>query len=106
MANVPWCMIGDFNAISTTSEKRGGRPPNYASTIEFNNVMSTAGLIDIGFQGPRFTWSNNRLGLARISARLDRAFVNHVWLSKYNTSSLFHLPYVGSDHKPILLSTS
>ncbi|KAK1299747.1 putative ribonuclease H protein [Acorus calamus] len=73
---------------------------------EFNQASASARLIDIGFQGPRFTWSNNRLGLARISARLDRAFVNHDWLNLFNATSLLHLAFIGSDHKPILLSVT
>lgn len=35
--------------------------------------------VDVGFSGPRFTWSNKREGQTRISERLDRACCTRTW---------------------------
>ncbi|MQM03074.1 hypothetical protein Taro_035851 [Colocasia esculenta] len=67
-----WLVGGDFNCVSNPSEKDGGAIPNQSSMIEFNSFSSAAGLLDAGFCGQWFTWSNNRIGHAAIKARLDR----------------------------------
>ncbi|XP_042962444.1 uncharacterized protein LOC122296710 [Carya illinoinensis] len=68
--------------------------------------MDRNGLIDIGFTGPKFTWTNNRKGVALIKERLDRVIVNQEWRLLFPDASLQHLASSASDHHPILLNTS
>lgn len=70
--NLPWLLLGDFNQILDNSEKRGGSPPLGARIRAFKEAISACGLIDLGFFGPRFTWSNMRKGLVDVQERLDR----------------------------------
>lgn len=73
--NIPWMLIGDSNDISDADEKLGGTRSFHCS--RFANWISSCNLIDLGFSGPRFTWSNLRLG--HVKERLDRALSNADW---------------------------
>lgn len=55
-------VAGDFNAISDVSEKLDGRPPNLVSLEEFNTMINDCGIIDCGYEGSKYTWSNNQEG--------------------------------------------
>ncbi|XP_049368158.1 uncharacterized protein LOC125833012 [Solanum verrucosum] len=101
--NLPWCTIGDFNVITSTQEKQGGREYNMNKSFEFISVIEPCGLIDIGYNGQPFTWCNQRAEEARIWKRLDRAMVNDKWLESMPQTTITHLPSVGSDHCPLLL---
>lgn len=54
--------------------------------------------MDLGFNGPKFTWSNQRGINFRIWKRLDEAMVNDKWLPDMPHTGITHLPYVGSNH--------
>lgn len=54
----PWMMIGDFNVIISCANNRGGRRFPTASRGGFQGVVDNNALIDIGFRGNSFTWSN------------------------------------------------
>ena len=101
--NKPWCIIGDFNVISSTDEKLGGRDYNINKSFDFINIIESCGLIDLGYSGQPFTWCNHRKGDARIWKRLDRGLVNDNWLRIMPNTSITHLPSGGSDHCPLLM---
>lgn len=63
-------------------------------------------LIDIPFNGPRFTWTNNRENDQLIMERLDRAYATMNWLEDNPSTCITNLPITISDHGPILLQTS
>lgn len=60
----------------------------------------------MGYQGPTFTWCNNRLGNARVWERLDRAFASESWIDMFPESKVQHLTRFASDHHPLLMSVS
>ncbi|KAK4733751.1 hypothetical protein R3W88_008012 [Solanum pinnatisectum] len=74
--NSLWCAVGDYNVITSTEEKRGGVPYNMRKSMEFIAVTEACGLMDLGFSGQKFTWSNNRGLHNRVWKRLDRAMIN------------------------------
>ncbi|XP_028058205.1 uncharacterized protein LOC114262062 [Camellia sinensis] len=66
--------------------------------------MDECHLTDLGFSGPKFTWTNGRHGLANIKERLDRALCNDQWHTLFPEAWVQHLPRVNSDHYPLLIS--
>lgn len=59
--DVPWVCGGDFNVITNKEEKLGGIPYNIIKNLEFIGVIEACGLMDLGFSGPKFTLSNQRI---------------------------------------------
>ncbi|CAN1221989.1 hypothetical protein LINGRAPRIM_LOCUS458 [Linum grandiflorum] len=103
--NEPWLLIGDFNSICFNYEKEGGNTVTVASTAPFRNFMFNNNLLDLGFQGDPFTWSNGRQGNDHIKERLDRAISNNSWRILFDRAIVFHEPAIGSDHCPIYINT-
>ncbi|GLT52016.1 hypothetical protein SLA2020_253800, partial [Shorea laevis] len=101
--NLPWLMIGDFNEKLTSNDKRGENPISQHKSRAFKTCLDYCNMIDLGFVGPKFTWSNKRPISQLIQARLDRAFANPSWNLLYPNAMVKHLPKTHSDHCPILL---
>ena len=57
-----WLLIGDLNSIASNFDKWGGSSSGAKSSRCFQNFASTVGAIDLGFSGPKYTWSNKRMG--------------------------------------------
>ncbi|CAL1408859.1 unnamed protein product [Linum trigynum] len=97
----PWLLAGDFNSITCPSERKGGAAYNPSKTASFNACIRDCGLLDVGFTGPKFTWSNGRL-----SQRLDRALCNQEWIRQFPDTVSTNLPRLRSDHRPILICSN
>ncbi|KAK9288102.1 hypothetical protein L1049_016549 [Liquidambar formosana] len=102
----PWLCMGDFNLITSQADKRGGRPFASSSAGGLKEIIDPNALVDIGFSGNPFTWSNKRGGHANIRERLDRGIANLSWRALFPHASLSYLPAISSDHCPILLNCS
>ncbi|XP_073029257.1 uncharacterized protein [Primulina eburnea] len=63
----PWLVGGDFNVVRNSSECLGSSGGRFASMEEFNHFILDSGLVDAGFEGSSFTWTNKT-----IWKRLDR----------------------------------
>ncbi|XXG86452.1 hypothetical protein AAC387_Pa11g1346 [Persea americana] len=61
---LPWCVLGDFNAILAHDEKLSLRQATPSSLKDFQTVVIQADLSDISLSGGKFTWSNNRKGFS------------------------------------------
>lgn len=99
----PWSIFGDFNTIMQASEKKGGRPHRLRKRRDFIRCMDNCGVVDAGYSGNDFTWSNNRKKRKRISERLDRVFYNDEWSEYFPIVTVRHLPRTGSDHNMLLM---
>jgi hypothetical protein len=102
----PWLCIRDFNVILSQSEKYGGRPFACSSMDPFRSFYDSFGMIDLGFVGNPFTWSNKRQNHNLIKERLDRGIANSHWVHLFPHYRVTHLPALISDHNPILLDSS
>lgn len=88
----PWCFIGDFNAIISSHEKRGGNLPSPTSCEEFKAWSDRFNLTHLLTRGAEYTWSNKRKTRALVEMRMDRSICNDLWLSLWNSVSCCTLP--------------
>ena len=77
--NLPWIIAGDFNEPLLSKDKFGDRAVSVNRSILFKECLDKCNMIDIGFGGPCFTWTNRREVQALIQERIDRYFVNPNW---------------------------
>lgn len=100
----PRLMIGDFNDIKGGEEKQGGIIRSVTSYSLFRRMLTALGMNDIKTVGGKYTWYGKR-STYTIMSKLDRAAANCDWLDLYPMSSVTLLPWIGSDHRPLLLNT-
>lgn len=81
--NMPWLMAGDFNELLSANDKLGGRPIIPSRANAFKECLDFCNMADLGFQGPRFTWTNKNDFSSLIEERLDRFFANPDWCMMY-----------------------
>lgn len=101
--NKPWIITGDFNEGLADEDKFGGRRVDMNRSLISKDYLDACNVVDLGFSGPRFTWSNLRVVDSVIQERLDRFFVNPMWCIMYTNARVTHLTRGHSDHYPILL---
>lgn len=95
--NLSWLVLGDFNEITAYADKNGG-----SYTGKFGGLhtwVQNDAMIDLGFQGADFTWSNGR-----VKERLDRCFSNSVWRLGFPEAKVVHLPKKRSDQCHVLVN--
>ena len=96
--------MGDFNEVVNEQEKFGGNPISQNRIRPYVDCMNCCGMLDLGFSGPKYTWTNKR-GLADlIQLRLDRCWANSSWKSLFQEANVSHLAQVNSNHCPLLLN--
>lgn len=103
LQNLPWLLLGDFNEVLYGEDKLGGRRVNLNRALEFKDCLNACNLLDLGFSGPKFTWSNLRQITDLVLERIDRCFANFEWRVLFPEASVTHLPRVFSDHCSVLL---
>jgi hypothetical protein len=101
-----WLCVGDFNAITSPDDKLGGRPFNNSTANPFSDFINSFGMVDLGFSGNPYTWSNHRQGSSIIKERLDRCIATSQWLHWFPSFSVTLLPAHTFDHNPLLLNSS
>lgn len=72
--SLPWVILRDFNEVLHSDEKEAGSRRNEHQMRGFREVVGYADLVDLGFVGSKFTWSNMHTKL-----RLDRALATTSW---------------------------
>jgi hypothetical protein len=98
-----WLLFGDFNLIRNSNEKSGGSSYNNNLITLFNDTLNNCNLVDLGFHGDIYTWTNNQVDENHIKERLDRFFATTNWISMFPRVTNYHLMNYMSDHNPILL---
>lgn len=99
-----WLLEGDFNAVLFYHDFKGRILNLILLNLFFNNFINNNHLLDLGFVGSRFTWSNNQFGLAFRWARLDRFLANHDWVANFASIVNQHLLRLCYDHSLLLLT--
>ena len=67
----PWLCMGGFNEILTLIEKTKGRARPMRQILDFHEAVNTCQLIELGYEGEKFTWNNNRDYGKNVQGRLD-----------------------------------
>ncbi|CAL9238076.1 unnamed protein product, partial [Arabidopsis halleri] len=105
--NHPWLILGDFNQILIAEDHYSLLP--YTLPLqgmnEFQSCIDTCELLHLSSRGAEHTWYNGQPSNP-ITRKLDRALINESWLMAFPQSSLFVDAPGGSDHSPLLISTS
>ncbi|KAL7190222.1 hypothetical protein ACSBR2_022498 [Camellia fascicularis] len=100
----PWLVAGDFNDYINHTERRSFSPHyNHNRSQKFAERINRCNLIDLGCVGPRFTWTNNRHGMANTMECLDRAMSNDKWRTLFPEGTVRTLPRTYSDHSPLIV---
>lgn len=60
LIDVPWLIAGDVNQALEVSDKMGGRHINQMQAGKLRAMIDDCQLIDLGYQGPKFTWTNGQ----------------------------------------------
>eukprot|EP00253_Pinus_taeda_P021378 PITA_21378 len=80
-----WIAGGDFNMITRTEEKQGGRDIGIRDGQLLKDFVRSNWLIDLPSNNGIFTWTNKREGIHQIASRLDRFLISD------------NAPYLGGD---------
>lgn len=80
----------------------GGIDRNSTLMLEFREAIRASSLLDMGFKGNKFTWSNRRYGVNFIEERLDRVLCSKNWSTTFQHTPAISLGNWASDHCPIL----
>lgn len=69
----------------------------------FNDFIADEALLELPRVGARFTWTNHQINPIR--SVLDHVLISPEWDVLFPHASLCALPYVSSDHSPLLLAS-
>ncbi|XP_026448625.1 DNA-(apurinic or apyrimidinic site) lyase-like [Papaver somniferum] len=97
-----WIVLGDLN-VHVSKEDASTSLASLDNWI--CQIINNAGLMDLGFTGSKHTWTNKTNEKGHKRARIDLDLLNSNWIRDYPDSRLLHLPFLGSDHCPLLLLT-
>lgn len=96
-----WCVVGDFNEVKRSSERRGISSNNSESeSREFQDFIDDLTLIDLPVLGNRFTWFKHD---GNAMSRLDRFLLSEGWTNEWGVGAQWFGKRDVSDHCPISL---
>ncbi|KAL0411735.1 UNVERIFIED_CONTAM: hypothetical protein Slati_3763200 [Sesamum latifolium] len=102
-SDATWLCAGDYNEVLHSNEKTGTCRPQW-QIDDFRNALSGSDLVDLGFQGSKYTWCNRRQHLDTVWARLDRVCGNSNWVSEFSNTKVVHKAVLYSDHSLLVIS--
>ena len=89
--SMPWVIAGDFNEVLMGEDKFGGKPVSLGKALLFKECLDTCKMVDIGFSGPRYTWSNHRPLAHLVQEQINRVFFNAEWNGLHPEAVVLHL---------------
>nr|TKS12516.1 hypothetical protein D5086_0000062530 [Populus alba] len=103
-SNIPWIVMGDFNAILSAADRTGGDSNWPRHQDDFASCMSQAELLQAPSTGLKFTWHNGQHGCNTIQKKLDWVFGNPSLFSTWPATQATFQPRNVSDHSAMILS--
>ncbi|KAJ6724579.1 hypothetical protein OIU85_022495 [Salix viminalis] len=104
--STPWLVLGDFNAIMVPHDRVGENVSWPEHRNDFPNCIHNASLIQVPYDGMRFTWHNGRQGDGTIQKKLDWVFMNQLALQQWPGIRTTFQPRSISDHSAMIMSLS
>lgn len=104
MSQLPWCILGYFNDMLRTSDKKGRVEHPRWLLNGFRDVVHDCELYDLPLEGYQYTWSRGKGTIHAIEERIDRALVSIEWMDIFPKATLTTLLTRISDHSPLLLN--
>ena len=102
--NIPWLCVGDYNEITRQEEKRGGALRSFNQMQLFRDLIDECGLMDLGFVGPKYSWSKHFESGQSIWERLDKGLATNNWFLLFPGTKIHHLHCYSSDHLPLFIN--
>lgn len=99
----PWICCGDFNEVLCHDEHQGLRDRADSQIENFQQCMADSGLLDLGYYGPKFTWSNRQGPDQHVKACLDRAVANSGFTDLFQDVWVENVITTSSDHYAVLI---
>lgn len=99
----PVMVGGDFNTILRLDERTGGNGDLSPDSLVFGDWINRNSLIDMGFNGNKFTWKRGRVLNTFVAKRLDRVFCCAQTRLMWQEAKVTHLPFLASDHAPLYI---
>lgn len=70
----------------------------------FGEVIDECNFMDLGFVGPKYTWSKHFDNGVSNWERLDRELANNSWFLKFLGTKVNHIICISSDHLPLFFN--
>jgi hypothetical protein len=102
--NGPWICWGDFNEVLSRDEYLEPRDRSDAQLLAFRDCLQDCDLGDLGYDGPKYTWTNRLEANSNIRVRLDRAIANGDFINLYEDCNVENIITTSSDHYAILIT--
>jgi hypothetical protein len=99
-----WICCGDFNEALHQDEHLSTRGRSNSQMALFRDCLNDCGLVDLGFIGPKYTWSNRQEGDDLVKVRLDRAVANVAFRDLFEDCQVENVVTTASDHFAISIS--
>lgn len=77
--NLLWLVVGDFNEILWSDEKKGGHPRRRGLMQAFRTALLDSHLDDLGYSGVKFTLEKVVVGGDFMHEQLDRTLASASW---------------------------
>ncbi|GJZ66378.1 RNA-directed DNA polymerase, eukaryota, reverse transcriptase zinc-binding domain protein [Tanacetum coccineum] len=101
---IPWVILGDFNVTLKVSEHTNGSANPSSEMSEFQDCVNHIEVDDLHSEGFYYTWTKSlRNPKCRTLKKLDRIILNEAFIDKFQQAHGVFLPYMISDHSPIIV---
>uniref|UniRef100_A0A803NM50 Reverse transcriptase zinc-binding domain-containing protein n=1 Tax=Cannabis sativa TaxID=3483 RepID=A0A803NM50_CANSA len=99
----PWIIFGDFTAMFSFQDKNGGRPVQAKDILDAQTWLANGQVEEFKCSSAFYTWNNKHEVGERIYSKLDRVFINDIWLNAFpNAEACFKWETV-CDHSYCLI---
>ncbi|GKC12333.1 RNA-directed DNA polymerase, eukaryota, reverse transcriptase zinc-binding domain protein [Tanacetum coccineum] len=103
ICGTPWVILGDFNVTIKVSEHSNRSVNPFSEMTEFQDCINGIEVEDLHSEGFLYAWTKSlKNQKCRTLKKLDRVMVNEDFMEKYQHAHGVFLPYMVSDHSPII----